>query len=87
MDAKNTGQRPKATRLHANHIERDFSESSKHASLKQAAADTAEIVRERGIDYLVANGGLVPNLDAFQPIGALYVYYPLPAVRAGVWLI
>ncbi|KAI0425527.1 putative short chain dehydrogenase [Xylaria sp. FL1042] len=42
-----------------------------YASLKQAAADTAEIVREHGIDYLVANGGIVSYLDGFGPIGAL----------------
>jgi NAD(P)-dependent dehydrogenase (short-subunit alcohol dehydrogenase family) len=42
-----------------------------HASLKQAAADTAEIVGERGIDYLVANGAFVPHFDAFAPIGQL----------------
>ncbi|EAT82256.1 hypothetical protein SNOG_09921 [Parastagonospora nodorum SN15] len=51
-----------------------------YASLKQAAADTAEIVGERGIDYLVANGGIVPYLDGFGPIGALYVYFPLVTV-------
>ena len=44
---------------------------TKYASLKQAAADTAEIVGERGIDYLVANGGLVPFLDTYGPIGDL----------------
>ncbi|KAJ5201750.1 uncharacterized protein N7498_006413 [Penicillium cinerascens] len=42
-----------------------------YATLKQAAADTAEIVGERGVDYLVANGGLVPYLDTYGPIGAL----------------
>lgn len=42
-----------------------------YASLKQAAADTTKIVGERGIDYLVANGALVPLFDAFDPIGAL----------------
>ncbi|RYP12904.1 hypothetical protein DL765_007120 [Monosporascus sp. GIB2] len=42
-----------------------------HASLKQAAADTAKIVGERGIDYLVANGAALPLFDAYDPIGAL----------------
>lgn len=42
-----------------------------YGTLKQAAADTAEIVGERGIDYLVANAGLVPYLDTYGPIGAL----------------
>jgi len=42
-----------------------------HASLKQAAADTAEIVGDRGIDVLVANAGLVTYFDGFKPIGNL----------------
>ncbi|KAK9425538.1 putative Zn(2)-C6 fungal-type domain-containing protein [Seiridium unicorne] len=42
-----------------------------HASLKQAAADTAKIVGERGIDYLVANGAFPSLFDAYDPIGAL----------------
>ena len=42
-----------------------------HASLKQAAADTAQIVGERGVDYLVANGAFLSLFDAFDPIGAL----------------
>lgn len=42
-----------------------------YATLKQAAVDTAGIVGERGIDYLVANGGIVSYLDGFGPIGAL----------------
>ncbi|KAK6088617.1 short-chain dehydrogenase [Seiridium cupressi] len=41
------------------------------ASLKQAAADTAKIVGERGIDYLVANGAFPSLFDAYDPIGAL----------------
>lgn len=44
---------------------------TKYASLKQAAADTAAIVGDRGVDYLVANGALVSSLDGFGPIGAL----------------
>ena len=42
-----------------------------YASLKQAAADTAEIAGERGIDYLVANAGLSSHFDAYSPIGEL----------------
>ncbi|PQE17480.1 short chain dehydrogenase protein [Rutstroemia sp. NJR-2017a WRK4] len=40
-------------------------------SLKQAAADTANIVGDRGIDYLVANGAFISHFDAYDPIGAL----------------
>lgn len=42
-----------------------------YASLKQAAADTAKTVGERGIDYLVANGAFLPFSDAYEPIGTL----------------
>ncbi|KAJ2979820.1 hypothetical protein NUW58_g7104 [Xylaria curta] len=42
-----------------------------YASLKQAAAEVESIVGDRGIDYIVANGGLVSEFDAFGPIGAL----------------
>jgi len=42
-----------------------------YASLKQTAADTAKIVGERGIDYLVANGAFLSHFDGFHPIGAL----------------
>ncbi|PMD32214.1 putative short chain dehydrogenase [Hyaloscypha variabilis F] len=42
-----------------------------YASLKQAAADTAKIVSERDIDYLVANGAFPSLFDAYDPIGAL----------------
>jgi NAD(P)-dependent dehydrogenase (short-subunit alcohol dehydrogenase family) len=61
--AAELGDRPNVHILHA--------DLTKYATLKQAAADTAEIVGERGIDYLVANGALVPYLDAYGPIGAL----------------
>ena len=44
---------------------------SSYASLKQAAADAADIVGERGIDYLVANGAYLPLFDAYDPIGLL----------------
>lgn len=36
-----------------------------------ASADTEKFVGERGIDYLVANGGYLPLFDAYDPIGAL----------------
>jgi NAD(P)-dependent dehydrogenase (short-subunit alcohol dehydrogenase family) len=42
-----------------------------YTSLKQAAADTARIVGERGIDYLVANGAFPSLFDAYDPIGSL----------------
>lgn len=57
-----------------------------HASLKQAAADTARIVGERGVDYLIANGALTSQFDAYDPISKLQVYLPLAIVRAGLWL-
>lgn len=44
---------------------------TQHASLKQAAADAAAIVGERGVDYVIANGASVPYLDQFGPIGSL----------------
>ncbi|KAL8858282.1 MAG: hypothetical protein Q9178_005145 [Gyalolechia marmorata] len=44
---------------------------SSYDSLKQAAADTAKIVGERGIDYLVANGAFVTTFDFYDPIGVL----------------
>ncbi|KAE8823867.1 hypothetical protein P3342_012494 [Pyrenophora teres f. teres] len=44
---------------------------SNHASLKQAADDTAKIVGDRGIDVLLANAGLVSYFDGFRPIGDL----------------
>jgi hypothetical protein len=58
-----------------------------YATLKQAAADTTKIVGERGIDYLVANGAFPSLFDAFDPIGALYVYSFIAAVRAGLPMI
>lgn len=42
-----------------------------YASLKQAAADTAKIVGERGIDYLIGNAGFPAQFDAYLPIGEL----------------
>ncbi|KAJ5780272.1 short chain dehydrogenase (AtsC) [Penicillium paradoxum] len=61
--AAELGDRPNIHILHG--------DLTKYASLKQAAADTTKIVGERGIDYLVANAGLVSSLDGFGPIGAL----------------
>jgi NAD(P)-dependent dehydrogenase (short-subunit alcohol dehydrogenase family) len=48
-----------------------YGDLSRHASLKQAAADSAKIVGERGIDYLVANGAYLPLFDAYDPISVL----------------
>jgi NAD(P)-dependent dehydrogenase (short-subunit alcohol dehydrogenase family) len=47
---------------------------TKYDTLKQAAAETTEIVGNRGIDYLVANGAALPHFDAYSPIGEMYVY-------------
>lgn len=44
---------------------------TKYATLKQAAADAAAIVGDRGVDYLVANGALVPLFDQYDNIGTL----------------
>lgn len=57
------GNRPNVHIVHA-----DLTE---HASLKQAAADTANILGDRGIDYLVANGALVSLFDQYSAIGSL----------------
>ena len=61
--AAELGDRPNVHILHA--------DLTKYTSLKQAASDTAKILGDRGIDYLVANGALVPALDGYGPIGAL----------------
>jgi len=61
--AEQLGNRPNLHILHG--------DLTKHASLKQAAADTAKIVGERGIDYLVANGAFPSQFDAYDPIGNL----------------
>lgn len=42
-----------------------------YASLKQAAANTAKIVGDRGIDYLVGNAGYPAQFDGYSPIGEL----------------
>ncbi|KAJ5510008.1 Short-chain dehydrogenase/reductase SDR [Penicillium expansum] len=52
--ATELGNRPNVHILHG--------DLTKYTTLKQAADDTTEIVGERGIDYLVANGALVPLL-------------------------
>lgn len=44
---------------------------TKYATLKQAATEAAAIVGNRGVDYLVANGALVPSFDQFDNIGTL----------------
>ncbi|KZL78845.1 short chain dehydrogenase [Colletotrichum incanum] len=55
-------------------------------SLKQAAADTTEIVGERGIDYLIANRVVVPSLDVYGPIADLSsMPKELEAVRLELW--
>lgn len=64
--ATEIGDRPNIHILHA--------DLTDHASLKQAAADTAPIVGDRGIDYLIANGAFPSTFDAFHPIGVLYVF-------------
>lgn len=57
-----------------------YGDLTSHASLKQAAVDTAQIVGERGVDYLVANGAFMPHFDVFDPIGVLYVYLTGPLI-------
>jgi len=42
-----------------------------YASLKQAAADTAKIVGECGIDYLIVNEAFLSLFNAYDPISAL----------------
>ncbi|CAN8106522.1 unnamed protein product [Discula destructiva] len=42
-----------------------------YASLKQAADETAKIVGDRGIDYLIANGAYLDKFDSYDPIGVL----------------
>lgn len=41
-----------------------------YESLRLAAVDTAKIVGERGLDYLVANGGYLPQFDAYDTVEA-----------------
>jgi NAD(P)-dependent dehydrogenase (short-subunit alcohol dehydrogenase family) len=42
-----------------------------HASLKAAAAATADIVGGRGVDYLVGNAAYPSHFDAYNGIGDL----------------
>lgn len=44
---------------------------TKYDSIQKSAEETTKIVGDRGVDYLVANGALVPHLDAYGPIGSL----------------
>lgn len=57
------GTRPNVHILHA--------DLTKYATLKQAVVNTAEIVGDRGVDYLVANGALVSSFDQYDNIGTL----------------
>jgi NAD(P)-dependent dehydrogenase (short-subunit alcohol dehydrogenase family) len=61
--AAELGDRPNVHILHG--------DLTDYASLKQAAADTASIVGDRGVDYLVANAAMISYQDGFVPIGAL----------------
>ena len=67
--AEELGERPNVHILHG--------DLANYASLKEAAAETAKIVGDRGVDYLVGNAGIVPEFDAYGPVSALYVL-PLP---------
>ncbi|KAF2828227.1 putative short chain dehydrogenase [Ophiobolus disseminans] len=60
---KELGDRPNVHILHA--------DLTSYASLKDAAAATARIVSDRGIDYLVANGALASQWDAYDPLSVL----------------
>jgi NAD(P)-dependent dehydrogenase (short-subunit alcohol dehydrogenase family) len=42
-----------------------------HKTLKEAAGLVADIVGDRGVDYLVANGAYQPTYDAFDPVSKL----------------
>ncbi|CAI7616453.1 unnamed protein product [Penicillium discolor] len=56
---------PERTNLHI--VEADITD---YTALKAAAAETA-IITGGGLDYLIANAGLVPTFDAYDPIGVL----------------
>ncbi|KAI1360744.1 putative short chain dehydrogenase [Xylaria arbuscula] len=63
-----------------------YADLTKHSALSQAADETARIVGERGVDYLIANGGIVSYLDGFGPIGALKdKVEELEAVSSDLW--
>ncbi len=70
-DKASTEKKVEAELGHRSNVHILYADLTKYATLKQAAADTAKIVGERGIDYLVANGAYLPLLDAYDPIGAL----------------
>lgn len=61
--AAELGERPNVHILHG--------DLASYASLKQAAAETADIIGERGVDYLVANGAFVSSFDGYDPVGVL----------------
>lgn len=42
-----------------------------YVTLKQAATETARIVGNQGVDYLVANGALLPFFDQFNHTGTI----------------
>ena len=46
------------------------SDVTEYDSLKAAAADTAKITGG-GLDYLIANAGIITAYDALDPIGVL----------------
>jgi NAD(P)-dependent dehydrogenase (short-subunit alcohol dehydrogenase family) len=61
--AEKLGERSNVHILHA--------DLANYATLKQAAADTAPIVGDRGVEYLIANAGYASQFDAYDPIGVL----------------
>ena len=61
--ATELGDRPNVHILHG--------DLTKYESLKQAVADTAKIVGDRGIDYLVANAGFPSQFDAYDPVSVM----------------
>lgn len=61
--AAELGDRPNVHIIHG--------DLTKYATLKQAASEVEKIVGDRGVDYLIANGALVPYFDTYGPIGAL----------------
>ncbi|KAF2819387.1 short chain dehydrogenase [Ophiobolus disseminans] len=83
---KATTEKKVAAELNRSNVHILHADLTDYASLKQAAADTTDIVGERGIDYLVANGGIVPYFDGFGPIGALSdKVEELEAVSTQLW--
>jgi NAD(P)-dependent dehydrogenase (short-subunit alcohol dehydrogenase family) len=76
--AAEIGDRPNIHILHG-----DLDDQS---SLEQSAAETAKIVGDRGLDYLVANAAYLPLMDGFDHISKLYVFFPLAFVCCSLWL-